>query len=243
MSPRTGILDPAAEVTLADAFKAFFNPTSAISDQYQEAMIGRVAGVDWFMDQNVAVHTSGQRGGTPLVNGAPANGATSLVTDGWTAAAANRLKQGDVFTIANVFAVNPQSRVSTGVLRQFVATADVASDGAGNATIPVSPAIYFSGPFQNVDAQPADNAALTFFSSASQVYTNNLTFCQDAFALVSVPLELPNGVHFAARESYKGISMRIVRQYAISTDTIPCRLDILYGVKTLYPELAVRLAG
>jgi len=240
---RTLIIDPAAEVTLADALKANFNPTGNISGIFEDAQIAKVAGLSVFMDQNVNLHTNGQRGGVPLVNGAPANGSTSLVTDAWTAAAANRLKTGDVFTIANVFAVNPQSRQTTGVLRQFVATADAASDGAGNVTISVSPAMFFSGALQNIDSQPADNAPLTFFGTASQVYTNNLGFHKDAITLVTVPLEMPAGVHFAARETYKGINLRIVRQYTIADDQIPTRIDVLYGTKTIYPELACRLAG
>jgi len=54
---------------------------------------------------------------------------------------------------------------------------------------------------------------------------------------------MPKGVDFAAREVYDGISMRVVRNYDINNDILPCRLDVLYGYKTLRPQLATRLAN
>lgn len=239
---RTTVLNPAAHWAMADALKGLFNPNAQIGRIVQRGELGEIASGMIFTDQNVNLHTTGPRGGTPLVNGAAQSGAT-LVTDGWTAAAANRVKQGDVFTIAGVYAVNPQNRQSTGSLQQFVVTADTSSDGSGNATIPISPSITTSGAYQTVDAAPADNAALTFIGTASTAYPQNLVFSPDAFAMVTVPLELPRGVHFAAREEDGGISMRIVSAYDINNDVIPTRIDILYGMKTLYAEQAARIWG
>lgn len=239
---RHGIFDPAAEVALADAFKTFFNPQAAISSQYKDAEIGRVAGVGWNMDQNVALHTTGSTSNTTPAVLAYVAGATTISIDGLNGATVT-LKKGDTFTIAGVFAVNPQSRQSTGVLRQIVVTADTTAVGSAMPTLPISPALYASGPFQNVTVLPVDNDLITLFDPSTATSTQNLVFHKDAFALVTVPLELPNGVHFAARETYKGISMRIVRQYTISDDAIPTRIDVLYGTSTLYPQLAVRLAG
>jgi len=239
---RHGIIDPAAEVTLADAFKAFFNPNRAISDQYEDAEIGRVGGIGWSMDQNVNLHTTGTSdNSTPAVLAYVAN-ASTISIDGLDASVT--LKKGDTFTIAGVFAVNPQSRQSTGVLRQIVVTADTTATGGGAmATLPISPALNATGAFQNVTVLPVDNDLITLFDPSAATSTQNLAFHKDAFALVTVPLELPEGVHFAARDSYKGVNMRIVRQYTITDDAIPTRIDVIYGVKTLYPELAVRLAG
>ena len=107
----------------------------------------------------------------------------------------------------------------------------------------ISPAITSSGAYQTVDALPADNAALTFLGAASASIPQNLAFTENAFGLVTVPLELPEGVHFAAREEYEGVSIRVVRQYDINNDVIPTRIDVLYGVKTLYPEEACRIVG
>lgn len=240
---RHGIFDPAAEVTLADAFKTFFNPQAAISDQYKDAEIGRVAGVGWNMDQNVALHTSGSVSNTtPAIDTNVVAGDTTFHMDGLNGATVTA-KEGDTFTIAGIYAVNPQSRQSTGVLRQFVVTADYTAVGSEFAALPIAPAPYASGAFQNVTALPVDGDLVTFFDPSSATSTQNIAFHRDAFALVTVPLELPDGVHFAARESYRGINIRIVRQYTISDDAIPCRLDVIYGTKVLYPELAVRLAG
>jgi len=240
---RHGIIDPAAEVTLADAFKAFFNPARAVSDQYEDAEIGRVGGIGWNMDQNVNLHTTGTVSNTtPAIDTNVTAGDTTFHMDGLNGATVTAVK-GDTFTIAGIYAVNPQSRQSTGVLRQFVVTANTTAVGSEFAALPISPAPYASGAFQNVTALPVDGDLVTFFDPSAATSTQNLAFHKDAFALVTVPLELPEGVHFAARDSYKGINMRIVRQYTISDDAIPTRIDVIYGVKTLYQELAVRLAG
>jgi hypothetical protein len=232
------------EANIVDALKGVFHSTDEVSKQYEQGKMGKVGGMKWSMDQNVNTHTVGPLGGTPLVNGASQTGA-SLITDVWTAAAASRLKQGDVFTIANVFHVNPQTRQSTGVLQQFVVTADVSSDGTGNATIPISPSIVTSGAFQTVNASPADNAAITILGAANAVSPQHLIYHRDAFVLGCADLPLPGGVDMAARASSSklGLSIRMVRAYDISNDTFPCRLDVLYGWKAVYPELACRVYG
>lgn len=238
-------INPAAQTKIVDALKGLFQSSEEIEKQYKRGKMGMAAGAEWFLAQNVFSHTSGQRGGTPLMNGATSSGASSIVTDGWTASAANRVKKGDVFTIAGVYAVNPITKQSTGVLQQFVVTSDTSSDGSGNATIPISPSIITSGSTQTVDAVPADNAALTFLSGASTVNVNNILMHEDAFVLGTADLELPQGVHFAAVASdpESGLSLRIVRAYDISNDTFPCRLDILYGWKAVRPEWACRIIG
>lgn len=248
-APRDGlrslVIDPVAQASFVDGLKGLFQSSEQIKDQYESGNMGMTAGFKWSMDQNVNSHVVGPLGGTPAMNGATSSGATSIVTDGWTSAAASRLKKGDVFTIANVFAVNPQTRQSTGQLRQFVVTADVSSDGSGNATIPVSPAIISSGQFQTVNALPADNALLTVFGAANTVSPAGIAYHRDAFVLGCADLLLPQGVHNAARVSDKklGLSIRMVQQYDINNDKMPCRLDVLYGWKTVYPELACRIQG
>jgi hypothetical protein len=248
-APRDGqrslVIDPLAQVKAIDALKGLFQSSEQISDQYKTGNMGLAGGFKWSMDQNINVHTVGPLGGTPLVNGTMAQGATTLVTDAWTAAAASRLKKGDVFTIANVFAVNPQSRQSTTQLRQFVVTADVSSDGAGNASIPISPALQSTGAFATINAMPADNAALTIMGAANTLSQANLAFHKDAFVLGCADLLVPKGVDMASRSSSKkvGLSIRMVRQYTINSDAFPTRFDTLYGYKTVYPELACRIMG
>lgn len=224
----------------------------AASGAYREGSLGKIGGVDTFMSQNVPTHTVGPLGGTPLVNGAAQNvtyasvrttNTQSLITDGWTAAAAARVKAGDVFTIANVFDVNPVTKATLPHLKQFVVTADGSSDGVGNLTLTISPAIITSGAFQTVSAVPADNTALTFLGTASTGYAQNLVFHKNAFALAMVPLVAPPGAVEVARESYKGTSVRIIPYYDGANDVSKWRADILYGTKCIDPRLAVRLSG
>ena len=236
------LLNTQDNVDLVDNLKGLFNDKTEIAKQYREGMIGKGAGFEFWENPLMPSHTPGQRGGTPLVNGATQTGA-SLITDGWTAAAANRLKAGDVFTVANVFRVHPETKVSTGVLQQFVVTADAASDGSGNATLSISPSIVTSGATQNVSASPADNAALTIAGTASTAHGISLAFHKDAFAFATADLVMPKGVDFASRQVLDGISMRIVRAYDISEDQFPCRLDVMYGYKTLRAQLAARVAN
>ena len=240
---RNLVITPQMQATIVDALKGLFQSATAIADQYRSGQMGVAAGFNWFMDQNCATHTIGAHGGTPLVNGASQTGA-SLVTDGWTASTAV-LKEGDVITLAGVNAVNPQSRESTGVLRQFVVTANVTSDGSGNATIAISPSITTGTGFQTVTGSPADNAAITVSGPASATARVGLAHHPDAFTLVTADLPVPNGTDMAARanDPDSGLSIRLVRDYDITTDLFPCRLDVLYGWAALRPELAVRVWG
>lgn len=239
---RSANLEPMAEVEIIDSLKGLFQSSSEIKKQYEEGLMGRAAGLNWSMSQNVASHTNGAHGGTPLVNGASQTG-SSLVTDGWTTSTAI-LKKGDIITLAGVNGLNPQNRASIGV-RQFVVTADVSSDGTGNATIPVYPSIVTSGARQTVSASPADNAAITVNGTASLEGYENMVFHRDAFVLGCADLQLPNGMDMASRVADKdlGMSIRLVRGYDIANDKFPCRLDVLYGWKELYPELACRVRG
>ena len=239
---RSVCITPLMQATMVDALKGLFQQSSAIASQYRKGQMGTAAGFDWFMDQNVNSHTVGPLGGTPLVNGASQTGA-SLITDGWTAAAAARLKQGDIFTIAGVNSVNPQSRQDTGVLQQFVCTADKSSDGSGNLTATISPSIVTSGYGQTVTGSPADNAAITVVGAASTVTPQGLAAHKDAFTLAMADLPLPKGTDMAARVSddQLGMSIRMIRDYDITTDKFPCRLDVLFGWATLRPELACRV--
>ena len=239
---RSVCITPMMQATIVDALKGLFQQSSAIASQYRRGQMGTAIGFDWYMDQNCNTHTVGPLGGTPLVNGASQTGA-SLITDGWTASAASRLKEGDVFTVAGVYSVNPQSRQSTGSLQQFVCTADKSSDGSGNLTATISPSITVSGAFQTVTGSPADNAAITVIGAASTVSPQGLLHHKDAFTLAMADLPLPQGTDMAARvsDSQLGMSIRMIRDYDITTDKFPCRLDVLFGWATLRPELACRI--
>lgn len=248
---RTVCVNPQMQATIVNALTGLFNPQKNIGEQYVKGEMGEAANLKWYKDQNVNVHTIGQQGGTPLFDGTGATSGSTIKIKGWTSAAATRVKKGDIFSIANVNAVNPQSRQITGTVRYFVATADGASDVSGNMTLSISPAIV--GPnldgspsqFQNVDALPIDGAAITMFGAASVQTPQGLAFHRDAFTLGTADLYLPKGVDMAARVSDKdtGLSVRMVRAYDINLDRCPCRLDVLYGYAPIYQELACRVAA
>jgi hypothetical protein len=245
ITKRNIVLSPQGQADAVAGFQTYFNDQDTIGKQYQNGTMGRAVGFKWSMDQNVSSQTVGPLGGAPVVNGAAQTGA-SLVTNGWTAAAAVRLNAGDIFTIAGVFGVNPRSKFSTGKLQQFVVTAQTSSDGAGNATIPISPAIVTAGATQNVTNSPANSAALTVVGAANSITPQGLAFHRDAFTLACVDLEdVSKYGAWGARVSDKqlGISMRIARQYAIGSDTVPCRIDVLYGWLATRPQMACRIQG
>ena len=251
---RVAVLDPTAMVTLANANLALFNPTAQISEQYREGQFAsRALGVsEWYEDANVSKYTTGTyTASTPLVNGASQTGST-LVTDGWASGAAT-LNKGDIFTLAAVYAVNPVSYASTGQLQQFVVTATTTSVGVDMATLPISPSIITSGQLQTVTGSPADNAVITVLGTtdpaggtlAATVTSQSLVYHPDAFALVMSDLHRPTSGAEATvvRSKELGISIRMVQQYQIGTDSEPTRLDILYGWATLRPTLACRVQG
>ena len=239
---RAMVVTPATEVNAVDTLKGLFHASGPLSNQYRKGEIGKsVLGFDWYMDQNIRSHTAGTYAGTSLVNGASQTG-SSLVTDGWSSGASD-LKEGDLITIANVYAVNPKNRQSTGALQQFVVTSDI-SDSSGAMTISISPSITLTGPYQTVNSLPANDAAVSVVSGTTALVSRqNLGFHRDAFTLGMGILESPKGVDFAAVKYDKqlGLAIRCVRQYDIRTDQYPCRLDILYGWLAQRPELACRL--
>jgi len=211
------------------------------------------AGMNWKMDQNVVPQTFGSYSGKTLTTNTATF--TGSLTTGWaqtstitlTASAALTLNQGDVFQIAGVYAVNPQNRQAYGSnkLRNFVVTATTAVATGGTA-VTVSPAIITGGQFQNVVvSSTSSTAAVTPFNNTGTVSPQNIVMHRNAFTLATADLELPDGVHFAGRASDKdlGLSIRVVRQYTINNDSIPTRLDVLYGWAPLYPELSCRVAS
>jgi hypothetical protein len=252
MAPRDGsravVINPIMQATLVDALKGLFQSSEKIADQYESGTMGLTGGFKFSMDQNVRSHTAGPLGGAPVVSGAGQTG-SSLLTSGWTAAAAARLKAGDTFTIANVYAVNGQNRQTLTTLRTFTVLSNFSSAADGTGTISIYPPIY--GPEaatvarQTVSALPAASAPLTITSGTANQVTNGvgLAFHKDAFTLATADLPLPGGVDMASRvsDNQLGISIRAVRQYNISTDQFPMRLDVLYGWAPLYPELACRI--
>jgi hypothetical protein len=249
---RVAILNAIAQATISNANVATFNPAQYISESFRKGQFSgpALAIESWYMDQNVATHTTGTfTSSTPLVNGASQTG-SSLISDGW-ASGATTLKRGDVFTIAGVFSVNPQNYQSTGELQQFVVTADI-SDTTGAITIPISPSIITSGALQTVSASPADDVSILVVGQTGATGTlattntpQNLVYHPDFATMVSADLEQPDGgAQFSRISSNKlGFALRWVRQYNIQSDQNLSRLDALYGFKVLRPEYGARVQG
>lgn len=241
---RYAVLSPKHQASMVGGLQGVFNPQAAIGDQYKKGLLGKdTLGFDFYMSQNTPSHTVGALGGTPAMNGATLDGATTLVTNGWTAAIANRVAVGDVFTVANVYEVNPITGQNTGRLKQFTATAIGASDGSGNMTISISPTIVSAGKFKNVSALPQTAALLTFVGSASVAYSTSMLFHKEAFVMAMGQLPSVGGTDMCARKSYDGMSMRMVRAYDVNNDKLPTRLDVLFGWVTARPDFACRLIG
>ena len=243
MSPRYVTVNPAANAALIERMKGLFNPVSTISAQFKNGMFGEgILGFNELnMSQSIKQFTTGTRTGAHTVTTTVSTqGATTIAITG---TGTQTIKKGDVFTVANVYAVNPQTRESTGSLQQFVATAD-ATAVAGAYTVSVSPAIYTaSHALATVDSFPQATAAVTFLGSASTQYPQNLVYHRDAIAFATADLLMPQGVDMASRQVHNGISMRVVRQYDINNDRMPCRIDVLYGYSVIRPQMAVRLWG
>jgi hypothetical protein len=258
-APRDGrrscVVEPFTSATIVDSLKGLFVPSDVIGKQYTKGMMGRdSAGMNWYMDQNVVNQTFGSYAGKTL--SVATNSASFGIATGWAqfgtlqlvASAALTLNQGDVIQIAGVFAVNPQNRAAygSGKLRNFVVQSTTAVATGGGTAVTVSPAIITGGQFQNVVVQTTSaTAVVTPFNNTGTVSPQNLVFHKNFATLATADLELPDGVHFAGRASDKdlGLSIRVVRQYTINNDSIPTRLDVLYGWAPLYPELGCRVAA
>lgn len=241
---RTALLTTQDSADLVNALKGLFQDSSAIKEQYREGMMGRTGGFDFY--ENTLL--------TNLTSGTHSASSTMIVTDTIVPATAQSTIHfnqstvygtfvvGDVFTIATLNRVHPESKQDTGVVQQFVVTAATVGTSTTNS-ISFSPSIVMSGATQNVISTAISTQAVTKIGNTSRVLRQSLCFHKDAFAFVSADLVLPKGLHFAAREVQDGISLRVLSDYAMTSDTIGTRLDILYGYKTIRPELAVKISS
>jgi hypothetical protein len=259
---RSIVIPPVSQAVIIDALKGLFHASDDISEQYKRGKMGTTIGAEWYMDQNVATQTSGTfwvaasptivTSGTTYVTTGASSSATSTISI-VAGASTGVVNAGDAFTIAGVYAVNPQNFTSTGSLQNFVCTAAATASGGAITALSVQPPILTSGPFQTVSAAPATSSALTFVGggTGSAVYTaatsspQAMCFHKEAFAMACADLPLPGGVDMAERVADKelGLSLRLIRAYDINQDRFPLRIDFLYGWTTLYPQLATRIWG
>lgn len=255
-SQRSAVLDPNANASTVDGLSGLFHSSADISKQNKTGFMAmNVLGIgEWAMSQNVRDHTTGSGAATSWLVDEPsgtnlAEGSRILDMDGGSAS--ETLLAGDVFTIAGVYSVNPETKKTNSSLQQFVVTnAATASSGqitggTGTGQLQFWPPLYSSssGALQNISEMPSNNDAVTVVGSASTVYPQNVVYHKDAFVLATTDLEMPDGVDFKAREVVDDISIRVVRQYRIGNDDIPCRCDVLYGYVAYRREMAARVWG
>jgi len=243
MNPRYCTVNPAANAGLVEGLKGFFNPTDIISKQFKSGMMGTgVLGYDEInMSQSIGSFTTGSWGTSITVTSTvTTQGATTLGIS--FTGSSKTWKQGDVFTIAGRYAVNPQTRLSTGSLQQFVVAAD--ATGSSTATLTISPPLYDSTQaLATVDTLPVAADVITMLGTAATAYPQNMIYHKDAITFATADLLMPTGVHMASRQVHNGISLRLVTQYDINNDRMPTRVDVLYGYSVIRPEMAVRLWG
>jgi len=251
MDDRYAVMSPTDEYGMLGSQTALYMQDVA-KDAYRDSNLGRIANVETYSSQNVQTHTRGTTDNTtPLVKGTQSTtwasskdtGTMTLDTDGWDTV--TTIKQGDVFTIDAVFAVNPVTKATLPHLQQFVVTADVTANATttSSTTLTISPPIITSGAFQTVSAAALNDATITIMGTASTGYSQNLVFRKNAFALVMVPLVKPPGAVEVGRRSYKGFQVRVIPYYDGTNDLSNWRLDVLYGVKTVDARQATRLSG
>lgn len=225
------VVDPRTNSRVTSALSGLFNPSQSVSQQYRDGEMKNALGFAWFEDQTTLKHTSGTfTAGT--VNGANQTGTTLALN-----AITGTLLDGDIITIAGVNGVNRVTKQTTGRLRQFVVTASVAN---GATSLTIYPAITppvggVSVQYQTVTASPADLAALTMATQASEVYIRNISYVPEAVTMATADLYMPTkGVVDSGRSQYDGISLRMVSDFIIGTDQLITRCDVLFG--TTWPR-------
>jgi len=247
---RSAVLSPTDQWAMLGSQTALYMQDLA-KDAYRRARLGMIGNVDTYSSQNVQTHTRGTvTNATPIVVGSQSttyasvlnSGTMTLGTRGWDQS--GTIKQGDVFNITGVYAVNPVTKATLPHLQQFVVRADATANATTQSTtLTISPPIITTGAFQTVSAAPANSATITILGTASTGYAQNLVFHKNAFAMAMVPLIKPPGAVDVSRQSYKGYSVRVIPYYTGSNDISAWRLDVLYGVKTVDPRLATRISG
>jgi hypothetical protein len=251
---RTTLLRTLDRINFSDAVKGLFQSSENISEQYREGIVGRTGGTDVYESTFLPKHTRGSFAGSALTTGAAIG--TSTTANVWasqtaltidTATSTTVLKAGDVLTVSGVYDIHPETKVNTGALKKFVVQSDVTFTTLANTyTATVVPAMIYGvgNAFQNCvlsGISDTDNNTVTVFGVASTTYGQSLAYHKDAFCFATADLiDVSKYGAWGARQSMDGISMRIAKQYAIGTDTVPCRIDVLWGFAPLYPELAVR---
>lgn len=225
-----------------------------------------VGNIDWYATQQIPAFTAGTRAqGDGSSSGAQINGAAQnvnyrTVKDTMTqvlnidGVGTTTFAQGDVFTIAGVYAWDWRANQVLPNLQQFTVM-EAATGVAGAVALTISPPIVVQGSndgtstdantaFATVSAAPADGAYVQFVGAASSILRVRSAFHKRAIALVSARLHMPfTGVASFATDPQTGISIRYWRGSDITSGAHIHRWDAVYGAEVMDPFLGTRIAG
>ena len=239
-APRDGgrvvMLNPTHMAATVDANKGLFAPSDRIGDQYESGIVEKMTGFRFDMDQSLPTIVNGDRTGRQTNQASSTNGDTTLTIG----SGSGTIKAGEMFTIAGVYEVNPDTKLSTGRLKVFTAAAD------GTTSITLSDPIFKTGPHQNFYHSGGDipnTTALTMIGSASTGYSRSFAYHESAVALATADLEVPKGTDMAYRARMDGLSLRFIRDYDTINDNWIGRFDVYYGILVTRPQWGVQIIG
>jgi hypothetical protein len=223
---RIGIVDQTTEAKLMQ--QTHFVSASVRGDPAVEALrdaaMGRVMGIDWYMNQNVYDHTAGTWAGeSPLIDNAAgyAAGTTTIHIDaaGVGGAGGGTILEGDIFTIAG----------TTGYYRN-TADVTVSADAQEEGDLVIEPGL---------EQAVVDDAAITEIGD----HARNVVMHPNCMALAVVPLELPAGAASAEYINSRGMGIRLVSDYSATTKVDTMSFDVLVGAKVIDPRLGIIVLG
>lgn len=226
----------------SDANLARFGPVEEIKRLYKQGIIGMADGFEWYESMSLRTHTAGTWAGSVSLASAVANGDSSLSV---TCTTNDTFLKGDVIGLGGVYRVNPVTReVTENTNTMTVTVAADATGAASAATVQIKEKLYFSGPYQNINTQPAASATLTLFpgtsSPSGKTGKQALAFTRDAFAGISLPLPMPKNEEVVSQQTdpETGISIAFIRSFDARDRKWINRFDVLLGFGRLHADLA-----
>ena len=230
-------MDSVAMGSLVNGLKGLFQDSTQIKEQYREGMVGRTAMADFYENDRMYSHAnSSDVTGVAINQASFTNGLSTLTQDGASVAPT----VGSVFTIADVYAVHPETKVAYSHLQQFTVTA---STTPTTTAISISPKMYWTGAKQNVDAIPVDSAAFVYVGAATTSIAQDLMYHKEAFQFVTADLPIMDDAHKCVSRESEGLSLRCWMGSDIRNDELLMRIDILYGMAALRPAWASRITN
>lgn len=236
----TLVMDSTAMNSAYTSRKGLFQDSSQIAKQYRTGVVGIADGFNYVESNLTPLHTRGTQTGTFTVATTSTTGDSTIALTGTSG---GTLKAGDVFTVANVFAVHPTTKATQNYLQQFVVTADNTAVSTAYTAVAISPSVYTSTSLQTVNRLPTSADVVTIIGSLSTGYQQSLAFHKQAFRVASVPLMKPEGAHMVGQETVDGMTVRVWMDSILLTDKMVLRLDFLGAFAAVRPGWACRITA